>query len=107
MRRPLATLTLAALALLVAPAAGQDQDTVSRFDRFRLFNACRPMQLEVDVYTLADDGKFYNEPDHEALSQGEIRTLFPSEKAIQAAAERRLRVARLYTEDILIESSIK
>ena len=99
MHRSLALLFFAALVLLVPTAAGQD--IVSRSDRFKLFNACRPMQLAVSVLTMTDDGKFYSEPDHEALSQGEVQFLMPSEKAFQEAAESRLRVARLYTEDIL------
>ena len=78
MPRPLATLTLAALALLAAPATGQD--VPSGQERFELFNACRPMGLVID-----------------ANDQAEAIGL--TEGALQATPESRLRAARLYTED--------
>ena len=81
MPRPLATLTLAAMALLAAPSAAQAQDTVSRRDRFELFNACRPMGLVIEDLS-----------DHAA-------TIGLTRVTLQAAAESRLRVARLYSND--------
>ena len=77
MRRALALLFL--VALLASAASGQG--SASRQDRFRLFNACRPMQLLV-----------------ESLGNEE-RKIGLTEDALQAAAESRLRAARLYTED--------
>lgn len=64
-------------ALCVVPAAGQSL----RLERFRLFNACRPMILVVE--RLGDDA-------------GKIGL---AEENLQVAAESRLRAARLYTED--------
>ena len=77
MRRALALLPLAAL--LTPIAAGQD--AASRQERFELYNTCRPMQLVIE--DLSDDA------DKIALSR----------ESLQAAAESRLRAARLYTED--------
>ena len=77
MRQALAPLSLAAL--LAAAAIGQD--TTSRLERFDLFNACRPMRLLIEQ--LGDD---------EAA-------IGLAEADLQAAAESRLRAARLYTED--------
>ena len=74
------TLTLLSLAVLLSPAA-PGQDTTDGLDRFRLFNACRPMDLVIE--SLSDDA------DKIALSR----------ESLQAAAESRLRAARLYTED--------
>ena len=52
MRRTLTSLSLAGL--LLPAAIGQDAGQLrKRFDLFRLFNACRPMLLEVEV--LDDD----------------------------------------------------
>ena len=78
MRRTLALLPLAALLTPMAPG----QDAASRRERFELFNACRPMQLVLDV------------PPDRAAAIG------LTEGALQAAAESRLRAARLYTEDL-------
>ncbi len=75
---------LALSALLVLPARGQDTDiqrAMQRVERFQLFNACRPMLLGVE--DLHED----------AAAVGLTR------EALQAAAESRLRAARLYTED--------
>ena len=69
-----------ALAGLMAPAIA-GQDTSNRRDRFRLFNACRPMELVVEH--LNDDAA----------------DIGLDKKALQAAAESRLRAARVYTED--------
>ena len=77
MGRILAGLALAAL--MVPAIAGQG--TSNRSERFRLFNACRPMRLAVEQ--LNDD----------AANIGLTR------ETLQAAAESRLRAARLYTED--------
>ena len=49
MRRVLASLSLAAL--LAAAAAGQDDGTQQSVERFRLYNACRPMGLMVEELT--------------------------------------------------------
>ena len=78
------TLAGLALAALLAPAiAGQDSSNWLELfgERFRLFNACRPMQLVVE--DLSDDA-------------GEIGL---RREALQAAAESRLRAGRLYTDD--------
>ncbi len=81
MRRVPAYLSLAAL--LLAPAGdGQDTDKLlERLEIFQLFNACRPMVLAVEG--LGDDAA----------------DIGLTEKDLQAAAESRLRAARLYTED--------
>ena len=77
MPRPLATLTLAALALLAAPSPGQD--FADRMERFRLFTSCQSMVTL--VAPLGDDAA--------AISL--------TKAALQAAVESRLRAARLYT----------
>ena len=77
MRQALASLALAAL--LAPPAAAQG--SASLLERFQLFNACRPMELVIEQ--LVDD----------AADIGLTR------ETLQAAAESRLRAARLYTED--------
>ena len=66
-------------ALLASAAAGQDAGIKQSLERFKLFNACRPMELVVEGLRdgAADIG----------LAKG----------ALQAAAESRLRAARLYT----------
>ena len=74
-----ALISIALAALLAPTAAGQD--SASRQDRFRLFNACRPMELVVEKLS----------PDADKIAL--------SEESLQAAAESRLRAARLYTED--------
>ena len=79
MQRALVSLALAVL--LVPTAAGEDDEVKRSIERFELFNACRPMRLLVEG--LGDDA--------EAIGL--------TEAALQAAAERRLRAARLYTED--------
>lgn len=68
------------LAVLLSPAA-PGQDTTDEFTRFQLFNACRPMRLLVEH--LPDEG----------------RKIDLTREILQAAAESRLRAARLYTED--------
>jgi len=85
-RLPYMGRTLAGLALvtLLAPAiAGQDSSNwLERIgERFKLFNACRPMDLVVE-----------NLRDH----AGDIGL---TREALPAAAESRLRAARLYTDD--------
>ena len=77
MRRALALLFLAAL---IVPAAIA-QATASQRECFELYNAGRPMDLLV-----------------ESLGNG-ARKIGLSEESLQAAAESRLRAARLYTED--------
>ena len=77
MRRILALLPL--VALLTTMAVGQD--AASGQERLEFFNACRPMQLLVE--NLGDD----------ATDVGLTREM------LQAAAESRLRAARLYSED--------
>lgn len=91
-------LFLVALVLLVPPALGQDSS--SRLEHFELFNDCQPMLIKVKVYTMTDEGKIYSEPDQATLSQGEAQPPIFSEKAFQEMAEKRLRAARLYREDI-------
>ena len=73
---------LVLLAAAVWPGHATAQE-VSDFDRFKLFNECRPMDLVVEDY---DD-----DPDAETigLTAARIRTL----------AESRLRAARLYDAD--------
>ena len=75
MRRILALLPL--VALLATMAVGQD--AASGLERFNLFNACRPMRLLIEH--LNDD----------ATEIGLTREM------LKAAAESRLRAARLYT----------
>ena len=77
MQRILALLPLVAL---LAPMA-DGQDAASRRERFQLFNACRPTRLLIE--DLSDEA-------------GKIGL---TEENLQVAAERRLRAARLYTED--------
>ena len=67
------------LGILLTASTVQAQ-AVSGWDRFRLFNACRPMMLVVE------------ELPSDAQAVGLTR------ERIQLAAESRLRVARLYTE---------
>ncbi len=68
------------LVLLLAPAA-VGQDAKSEFARFELFNGCKPMDLAVE--SLNDD-------------TGKIGL---TKARLQAAAESRLRSARLYDSD--------
>ena len=56
-------------------------ETVDRYERFRLFNACQPMELVI-----------------EGMGTDEA-AIGLTENALQAAAESRLRAARLYTGD--------
>lgn len=73
-------LTGLALASLLVPAiAGQDSS--NRRERLELFNACRPMELAIEQL-------------HSASADIGL-----TREALQAAAESRLRAARLYTED--------
>ena len=72
---------LALASLLAIAAPGQDAGSSPRLERFELFNACRPMALVVE--SLNDDA-------------GKIGL---SKDTLQAAAESRLRAARLYAED--------
>ncbi len=67
------------LGILLTASTVQAQ-VVSDWDRFELFNACRPMMLAVEELL----------PDAQAVGLTEER--------IQLAAESRLRAARLYTE---------
>lgn len=66
------------LGILLTASTVQAQ-TISDWDRFRLFNACRPMELVVEDLT----------PNAQAVGLTRER--------IQLAAESRLRAARLYT----------
>lgn len=68
------------LAALLAPAA-IGQGAASGRERFELFNACKPMQLVIERLP------------------GEAADIGLARGALQAAAESRLRAARLYTED--------
>ena len=70
------------IAVLLPAAAGQDSEYRKRLERFQLFNACRPMVLVIESM---DD-------DEAAIGL--------TKEALQAAAESRLRAARLYTEDM-------
>ncbi len=79
MRRRITWLVL--LVIFVSPAGGAAAQEVSAFDRFRLFNECRPMRLIVEGLPAA---------------AAEIDL---TEAAIQAAVESRLRSARLYDAD--------
>ena len=90
----LVSLSFAALVLLAPAAAEQDSDKErlkkeaykiikeidESIERFKLFNACRPMQLLIEP--LPDDAEEIN----------------LSWETLQAAAESRLRAARLYRE---------
>ena len=69
------------LGILLTASTVQAQ-AVSDWDRFELFNACRPMMLEVE--RLPSDAQAVGLTD----------------ERIQLAAESRLRAARLYTESI-------
>ena len=71
----------ALLGILLTASTVQAQ-AVSDLDRFRLFNACRPMMLMV-----------------ERLSS-DARAVGLTEERIQLAAESRLRAAQLYTESM-------
>lgn len=84
MNRLLASLSLAALVFLGPAATGQDAaGQVDPFvERFRLFNACEPMGILIEP--LNDNAT----------------AIGLTKEALQAAAESRLRAARLYTEDI-------
>ena len=75
MRRILALLPL--VALLATMAVGPD--AASGWERFNLFNACRPMRLVIQ------------DLDDDATEIGLTREM------LKAAAESRLRAARLYT----------
>ena len=77
-RRVLLPFSFAALLTVVA---GQDSEYRERLERFRLFNACSPMELVIETLT-----------DKEA-------TIGLTKEALQAAVESRLRTARLYTVD--------
>lgn len=94
MLRSLTTLSLAALMLLVPPVIGQDTanknaqfeaeitaEEKERFERFDLFNSCKPVYLWIGEL-----------PDS-------ATAIGLTEEALQAAAESRLRIAQLYTED--------
>ena len=70
------------LLVVVLTASTVQAQTISDLDRFKLFNACRPMELLVE-------GLY---PDAQASGLTEER--------IQLAAESRLRAARLYTESV-------
>ena len=76
MQRALVSLCLAAL---LAPAAS-GQGTASSIERFKLFNACRPVEFLIEPF------------------DGDEATIGLTRAALQAAAESRLRRARLYTE---------
>ena len=66
------------LAAFLLPAASAAADEVSDWDRFRLWNGCKPVILSVDV-----------------------RESIPATKdAIEVAVRSRLRAARLYTESV-------
>ena len=77
MRTILALLPFAALLGPSSSALG----SASRLERFELFNACRPMRLLVESLPDAAEG------------------IGLARETPQAAAESRLRAARLYTED--------
>ena len=76
-----AKFVLLPLLCAVLLAAQSDQEFLREYNRFKLFNACRPMRLV--IARLHDD----------------TPAIGLTENALQAAAESRLRVARLYTED--------
>ena len=85
MRRRITT-WLVVLAIFASPAGGaaaQDVSVRDRFDRFQLFNECRPMTLLVGDLS------------------GDAAEIYLTEAAIQAAVESRLRSARLYDADAL------
>lgn len=73
--------SLAFFLLLLAPAAG-GQDTKRKIERFELFNSCRPVYLSIESL------------DSDAADIG------LTVEAVQAAAESRLRAARLYTDSL-------
>ena len=73
---------LALASLLAIAAPRQDAGPSPLLERFELFNACRPMALVVE--SLNDDA-------------GKIGL---SKDTLQAAAESRLRAARLYAEEV-------
>ena len=72
------------LAVLMAfyPGSVRAQEPTTSLERFRLFNACRPMALVI-----------------ESMSEG-AAAIGLTKELLQAAAESRLRAARLYTEDL-------
>ena len=70
------------LALALACFGQTEEELTARMLQFRLYNACRPMQL--DIQPLADDAA----------------AIGLTKEDLQAAAESRLRAARLYTENI-------
>ena len=79
MRRRITWLVL--LAIFASPAGGAAAQDVSGFDRFRLFNECRPMDLIVESL------------------HADAAEIGLTEESIQAAVESRLRSARLYDAD--------
>ena len=80
MRKRITWLVL--LAIFASPAGGAAAQEVSAYDRFQLFNECRPMDLRV-----------LDSP------SGGAAEIDLTEAAIQAAVESRLRSARLYDAD--------
>ena len=80
MRRRIIWLVLLAI-VAPAPAARAFAQEVSAFDRFQLFNECRPMRLTVERLP------------------ADAAEIDLTEAAIQAAVESRLRSARLYDAD--------
>ena len=70
-----------AAAILLTAAASASADVVSDYDRFQLWNECRPMRLVVEP--LPDDATAIDLTDD----------------AIKIAVRSRLRAARLYSED--------
>ena len=87
MPRPLATLTLAVLALLATPSAAEvaisDRFLKPEIERFHLFNACRPMGLRIS---------------HRLESM--LTAIAPFLGSLQAAAKNRLRAVGLYSRDL-------
>ena len=78
--RPVTSTLIAAVGFLLAATTATAEE-VSDYDRFQLWNKCRPMELVVPGLT------------------GDAIKLGVTEAAITVAARSRLRAARLYTED--------
>jgi len=69
------------IAISQSGLAAQDEDFQTRYDRFRLYTACSPVELLVTVEGETDD----------------VRGL--TEQSIEIAVRSRLRSARIYTDD--------
>ncbi len=73
---------LALIAVSLASGSSVGAEKVSDYDRFQLWNGCKPIDLVVEVHATKEDGD-----------------VVPTEKAVEVAVRSRLRGARLYDPD--------